>query len=72
MWACRLEDSPSGHSLQVLAEDGSGLSATVPHANCSPSIVAHEFGQSLGQLVLGKKRLCFLLLQHHIPAPYLG
>ena len=30
----RLEASPSGHSLQVLAEDGSGLSAAVPNAKC--------------------------------------
>lgn len=27
--------SPSGHSLQVLAEDGSGLSAAVPNAKCA-------------------------------------
>lgn len=34
LWACRLEASPSGHSLQVLASFvGCGLSAAVPHAN---------------------------------------
>jgi len=32
LWAFRLEDSPSGHSLQVLAEGGSGLFASVPNA----------------------------------------
>lgn len=36
MWAFRLEDSPSGFPLQVLAEDGSGLSGPIPNAKCDP------------------------------------
>lgn len=34
--AFRLEDSPSDFPLQVLAEDGSGLSGPIPNAkNCT-------------------------------------
>ena len=33
LWACRLEDSPSGFPLQVLAEDGSGFSCPIPNAH---------------------------------------
>ncbi len=46
VWAFRLEDSPSGFPLQVLAVAssfllaiGSGLSGPIPNAECSPAIV---------------------------------
>ena len=39
LWARRLDDLRSGHSLQVLAEEGCGLSAAVPHAVIHASIL---------------------------------
>ena len=40
--AFRLEDSPSGFPLQVLAEDGSGLSGPTPNAKHPNQVIVHK------------------------------